>query len=208
MSAPTVRVEVPGQHLEDVDTVGHRWRIGVVLLIVADASFVAALIFSYFYLRGLNTEGQWLSSGAKTATIWVGWAIAGVLVLSALAYRWGLDGIRTADSRRLVAGMATAVVLIIIDAVFQVIQLASFGFKPDANAYASSVYTLAGANLFHLLLTLFIGVGLWNRSRLGKYTAESHWQVDIVGIWFAWIAVAALGSALATSFIASPNVVH
>ena len=71
-----------------------------------------------------------------------------------------------------------------------------------------------GRNEVHLLnrrdsnMHRILGLGLWNRSRLGLYTAQSHWQVDIVGIWFGWIAVAALGSALATSFITSPNVVH
>lgn len=203
-----LQVEVPGEHHEDVGTLGRRWRTGVLLLMLADVAFVVSLIFSYFYLRGLNTEGEWVTAGSKTASIWAGWAIAAVLVLSALAYRWGLDGIRAANQTRLVTGMAVAVGLVLIDGVAQIIQLASFPFRPDASAYASSVYTLAGANLFHLLLTLFLGIGLWNRSRLGMYSARDFWQVDIVGIWFGWIAVAALGSALATSFIASPNVVH
>lgn len=204
----TATVEVPGQHHEDIGTVGRRWRTGVLLLILADVAFVVALIFSYFYLRGLNTESSWVTAGAKTAAIWVGWAIAVVLVLSAVSFRWGVDGIRAANSKRLVTGAGVAVLLVLIDTVLQVIQLASFPFDPSANAYASSVYTLAGANLFHLLLTLFLGIGLWNRSRLGRYSAQDFWQVDIIGIWFTWIAVAALGSALATSFIASPNVGH
>lgn len=208
MTAPAATIEVPGEHHEDVDTVGRRWRSGVLLLILADVAFVVGLIFSYFYLRGLNTSGQWLTEGGKTASIWVSWAVAGGLVLSAGAYRWGLLGIRSANTTRLVSGMAVALTLIVLDTVGQVMQMTSFPFKPDANAYASSVYTLAGANLFHLLLTLFLAIGMWNRSRLGKYTQESRWQVEIVGIWFVWIAVAALGGALATSFIASPNVMH
>ncbi|MEO6700858.1 MAG: cytochrome c oxidase subunit 3 [Jatrophihabitantaceae bacterium] len=205
MTAIPAAVGLAEPHHEDVDTIGRRWRTGVLLLILADVAFVVSLIFSYFYLRGLNTEGSWVPAGAKTATIWVGWAIAAVLVLSAVAYRWGLAGIRAGKTRQLVIGMALASVVMLVAAVFQVVQLASFGFKPDANAYASSVYTIAGANLFHLLLTLFLGAGLWNRSRLGRYTATSFWQVEILASWFAWVAVAALGGALATSFIASPN---
>jgi len=199
--------EVGGHH-ESIDVVGQRWRTGVLLLILADASFVVALIFAYFYLRGLNTEGNWLTQGAHTATIWVGWLVAAVLVAGAAAFRWGVAGLRAGQASRLVSGAGVAVLLVLVDAGLQLWQLTSFNFKPDANAYASSVYTLAGANLFHLLLTLFIGVGLWNRSRIGKYSAGDRWQVEIVNLWYIWVAVAALGGALTTSFIASPNLGH
>ncbi len=202
----TAVIEVPGQHHEDADTVGRRWRTGVLLIILADVAFVVALIFSYFYLRGLNTEGAWLTKGGQTASIWVSWAVAGGLVLAALAYRAGVAGIRADNRSRLVLGTGIAVLLVLADSVAQIVQIAALPFKPDANAYASSIYTIAGANLFHLLLTLFIGAGIWNRSRLGKYSRADYWQVDIVAIWYVWVAVAALGGALTTSFIASPNV--
>jgi heme/copper-type cytochrome/quinol oxidase subunit 3 len=111
-------------------------------------------------------------------------------------------------SSRLVVGAAIAVVLVVADTVGQIIQLATFPFRVDSGSYASSVFTLAGANLFHLLITLFVGVGLLNRARLGKYTLASHWQVRVVGIWWTWIAGAAILSAFTTSFIASPHVMH
>jgi heme/copper-type cytochrome/quinol oxidase subunit 3 len=98
------------------------------------------------------------------------------------------------------------VVIVLLDAAAQVVQIMSFSFKPDANAYASSVYTLAGANLFHLVLTGLVGLGVWNRARIGKYTAADPWQVHIIAIWWVWIAVAGIGGALTTSFIASPNI--
>jgi heme/copper-type cytochrome/quinol oxidase subunit 3 len=199
-------VAVPGQHHEDVDTVGRRWRTGVVLIIVADVAFVGALIFSYFYLRGLNTQASWVTKGSPTASIWVGWVIAAILIASAWSYRWGLSGLRTDNITRLASGVGVAVLLVVADGVAQIIQMVSFAFKPDANAYASSIYTLAGANLFHLLLTLFLGIGLWNRTRIGKYSAADGWQVEIISIWWTWIAIAAVASAVTTSFIASPNV--
>jgi hypothetical protein len=88
----------------------------------------------------------------------------------------------------------------------QIIQLATFPFHDDTGSYASTVYVMAGANLFHLLLTVFIGLGIWNRARLGLFSAASHWQVRITNIWWSWIALAALIGALTTSFIASPHV--
>ncbi|MEP7369547.1 MAG: cytochrome c oxidase subunit 3, partial [Dermatophilaceae bacterium] len=98
------------------------------------------------------------------------------------------------------------VVLLVVVAVGQVVQIAEFPFAIADSAYASTMYLLAGANLFHLVLTLFLGVSMWNRARLKRYTATENWQVGIVAIWWAWIALAALFSALTTSFVASPAV--
>jgi len=53
---------------------------------------------------------------------------------------------------------------------------------------------------------LFLGLAMWNRARLGRYSATENWQVGIVSLWWAWIALAAVFSALTTSFIASPPV--
>jgi heme/copper-type cytochrome/quinol oxidase subunit 3 len=204
----SVVATAPVQHHEDVDVVGARWRTGVILIIVADAAFVASLVFTYFYLRGLNTQNGWLPKGSATAAIWVSWAIAGGLVLSAAAYRWGQVGFMAGHSRRLVIGSAVAVAVLLADIVGQIIQIATLPFRVDSGSYASCVFALAGANLFHLLITLFVGIGLWNRSRLGLYTLASHWQVRVVGIWWTWIAAAAILSAFTTSFITSPHVMH
>jgi heme/copper-type cytochrome/quinol oxidase subunit 3 len=193
-------------HREDLDVVGRRWRMGVGFIILADASFVAAMLFSYRYLRGLNTEGRWLAHGSATAPIWGAWLLAAGFVLSAVVFLWGEKGIRGGDRARLVLASGVSVVLLVLVAVGQVVQIAGFPFAMAASAYASSMYLLAGANLFHLVLTLFLGLGMWNRARLGRYSATENWQVGIVSLWWAWVALAAVLSALTTSFIASPAV--
>jgi heme/copper-type cytochrome/quinol oxidase subunit 3 len=204
----SVVATAPVQHHDDAEVVGARWRMGVILIIVADAAFVASLVFTYFYLRGLNTEGGWLPKGSPTAAIWVSWVIAGGLVLSAALYRWGQAGQLAGKHGQLVAGTGLAVAVVLADAVGQIIQLGTFPFRVDSGSYASSVFVLSGANLFHLLITLFVGFGLWNRARLGKYNTPGSWQVRVVGMWWSWIAVAAIISAFTTSFIASPHIVH
>jgi heme/copper-type cytochrome/quinol oxidase subunit 3 len=199
-------VENPNVHLEDPDLIGRRWRTGVRLLILADASFVAALLFSYFYLRGLNTEKAWLADGQATASIAFGWLLAGGLVLSAVAFRWAQRGIENGKESRFVAGAALALLVLVVDAVAQVWQLVSFPFGVADSAYSSSLYTLAGANLFHLLLTVFLGIGMWNRGRHHIYSASSNWQVRLVGLWWTWVALASVLAAFTTSFITSPNI--
>jgi heme/copper-type cytochrome/quinol oxidase subunit 3 len=206
MSATTAPAPGTPIHREDVDTVGRRWRLGVGFLIVADASFVAALLFGYRYLRGLNTLGRWIAHGSATAPIWVAWVLAAGFVLSAVVFRWGEIGIRRGDSSRLVLASLVGVILLVLVSVGQVVQIVGFPFSIASSAYASSMYLLAGANLVHLVLTLFLGLAMWNRARLGKYSAAENWQVGIVAIWWAWVAIAAVLSALTTSYIASPLV--
>ena len=202
----SVTIGEPQVHVEDPDLIGRRWRTGVVLLILADASFVAALLFSYFYLRGLNTEKAWLAPHQATASIGVGWAIAGGVVVSAVLYRWAQNSIRAGREPAFLTGALLALVVVVATAVGQVWQLASFPFGVADSAYSSALYTLAGANMLHLLLTAFLGLAMWNRGRLHIYSAASNWQVRLVGTWWTWIAVAAALAALTTSFIASPNV--
>ena len=199
-------VESPNIHLEDPDLIGRRWRTGVRLLILADASFVAALLFSYFYLRGLNTEKAWLAHGQATAAIWVSWLLAAGLVLSALVFRWAQSGIEKGAESRFVGGAARALLVLVVDTVAQVWQLVTFPFGVADSAYSSSLYTLAGANLFHLLLTVFLALAMWNRGRHHIYSASSNWQVRLVGLWWTWVALAAVLAAFTTSFIASPNI--
>jgi heme/copper-type cytochrome/quinol oxidase subunit 3 len=200
-----VTVGSPLAHHEDLDTIGRRWRTGLALLIVADAAFVGSLVFSYFYLRGLNTDGHWFPRHSPIAPIWVGWVIAAGAVLSAGAYRWGQEGFHSGKESRLALGAGVAVLLVVADVVGQVVQIATLPFGVKHSSYSSSIYVFAGANLFHLLLTLFVGVGIWNRVRLGRHSPSNDWQVRLVGIWWTWIALAAVISAFTTSFVASPN---
>jgi heme/copper-type cytochrome/quinol oxidase subunit 3 len=201
----SVSVNEPQLHIEDPNLIGRRWRTGTLLLILADASFVAALIFSYFYLRGLNTSGAWVAPKQHIATIWVSWVISAVIALSALVFAWAERGIRANNVSRLVTGSVFALVLVLISGVLQFIQLSTFPFGVADSAYASSLYVFAGANLFHILLTAFLGLGMWNRSRRRIYSGESNWQVHVVGLWWTWVAFAAIAVSFTTSFVASPN---
>lgn len=205
MNAETVQSHAP--HGETALELGLRQRLGVVLLIMADASFVASLIFTYFYLRGLDTDGGWIPRGTPTLGILEGWVIAIVVVLSAAAYRWGQDGLRAADNRRFMTGLAVALLLLLADLGLQIYRLATLPFSTSTGSYASIVITFAGSHLVHLLITLFLGVAIWNRARRGLFTADSHWHVRLVGYWWTWVAVSAVLLAFTASFVASPHVV-
>src|SRR3569623_738173 len=93
---------------EEPHEVGDRWRTGTLLLIVADAAFVAALSFSYLYLRALDSQHSFHPGHTGVASLWWPWTVSVVMVLSALAY-W--SGLRTHEPgrRHFVGGAAVAV---------------------------------------------------------------------------------------------------
>lgn len=187
-------------HHESPATVGKRDRMGVVFLILADLVFLLSLIFSYFYLRALNTTGHWIPAGSHVAKNWQGWIVTAFAILAAAAYRSGLRGIRAGDQGRLVTGTGLALLLIVVDLGAQIWQWSNFPFVTTTGGYASAMIMLAGANCFHLGITIFLGIGMLNRSRLGRYTKDDYSQVSTVGLWWAWIALSSVMVAVTTLF--------
>jgi heme/copper-type cytochrome/quinol oxidase subunit 3 len=201
----SVTIGSPELHIEHPDLIGRRWRTGTLLLILADASFVAAMIFAYLYLRGLNTEKAWLAPKQDIAAIWFSWLIFGVIAVSALVYRFALQSLKAGSTARFVTGAAFALAAVLAAGVLQFVQLATFPFGVNTSAYSSCMYVLAGANLFHLLITAFLGLAMWNRGRRDLYNAERTWQVEIVGLWWLWITLASVAVSFVTSFVTSPR---
>lgn len=204
MTASTMAARHPAEPAHDASL---SQFVGVILLIVADSAFVLSLVFTYFYLRGLNTDGHWIPVGSATISPLSTWVIAAVMVLSAAAYYWGEVGIRTGNQGRLKAGLAAALALLAADFGIQVWRMATLPFIAHTGSYASTIITFSGANLVHLVLTAILGVAIWNRARLGLFSADRHGHVRLVGYWWAWVAVSAVLIAITTSFVASPHIV-
>jgi heme/copper-type cytochrome/quinol oxidase subunit 3 len=176
---------------EEPEDFGERWRTGALLLLVADASFVVALSFAFLYLRGTNTQTSFHPGGSGVASLWWPWLIFAVMVASYLAYRFGLEAHEPGRRHFLnsgvfaVAGMSVALVLTIV-------QMYQFPFHVSDNAYSSAVWVLAAGNIFHLLITVFLGLGIAIRVQRRATRGARDWHVRIVGIWYAWVCVAAL----------------
>lgn len=178
----------PHGHYESAERVGRRDRMGVSFLILADFVFLLSLIFSYFYLRALNTTGHWIPSDSHVAKNWQGWVVTLFAILSAVSYRSGLAAIRRGNQAKFVTGIGLALLLVTVDLVAQIWQWSNFPFLTTTGGYASAMIMLAGANCFHLGITIFLGIGMLNRSRLGRYTKDDYWHVSIVGLWWMWVA--------------------
>jgi heme/copper-type cytochrome/quinol oxidase subunit 3 len=192
-------------HHEHPDVVGSRNRLGVILLLVADVAMALSVLFVYFYLRQQNVNNMWLplATADTPATHPISakgaWIVTGLAALGLLSHFYGLMGARAKSQAQLTLGGSFAMAFSAAALVYQFMQISSAPFTTTSGAYASSYFLIAGLNTLHLVLTLFISLGNWNRSRLGLY-ASDHWHVDIVNIWWIWMTVSSLLGAFALSF--------
>jgi len=192
-------------HHEHPDVVGSRNRLGLILLLVADIAFALGVIFVYFYLKGQNVNDMWLPKASDTqdATVPVSsmgaWYVTIIAALGMVFHRYALAGAKVKNQTQLVLGSGLAFVASLAALIYQGIQIHNASFTITMGAYASCYYLIAGLNFTHLVLTAFISLGNWNRSRLGLYVSD-HWHVDIVNIWWMWMTVSSLLGAFALSF--------
>jgi len=192
-------------HHEHPDVVGSRNRLGVILLIVADVAFALSMLFTYFYLKAQNVNDMWLpaateESPAVTAVSSSGaWKITAVAAVGLIAHFIALRNVRQGNQGGLKTFGLVAFLASMVAIVLQVQQFGAVPFTFYSGAYASCWYLFAVMNTVHLMLTSFIALGNWNRSRLGLYKAD-HWHVDIVNVWWVWMVVSSLLGAFALSF--------
>jgi heme/copper-type cytochrome/quinol oxidase subunit 3 len=192
-------------HHEHPDAVGSRNRLGVILLIVADVAFALSMLFTYFYLKAQNVNDMWLPAATEESPAVVAissagaWKITAIAALGLGAHFLALRNVRQGNQSGLKTFGLVAVFASIVATVLQVQQFGAVPFTFDSGAYASCWYMFAVLNTVHLLLTAFIALGNWNRSRLGLYKAD-HWHVDIVNVWWVWMVVSSLLGAFALSF--------
>ena len=191
-------------HHDSPEAVGRRERLGVRLLIVADGSFLFAMMFSWFYLRNLNVNQAWLPKGVHEFSMASGWLAAAGLIIAAIAHRLGE---RNRSARSITA--IVVLVALLIGGYYQWHQMAHMPFiaqsvdgRPYYNgAYASNWVLVAGANMFHYIIGAFIALGLILRGyRTNIDPTLEKWRQRTAGSWFTWIAISGVLCAITTSF--------
>lgn len=167
-------------------------RMAVLLLLGSDVVFFICLLFAFFYLKTLNENNMWLPKGLQVPPASQGFILAGILILSSLAYRWGDKGIRKGNQSQLKAGIGIALGLWIVELFYQISLWSQLSMHPGQGGFASMFYVISGYHTFHLLLGLFLGVGLFNRILKGRYMLGDSVDIEIVGYLWYWITMMAI----------------
>ena len=180
------------------------------IFVGGDAVFLLLELFTWFYLRALNTGGLWRGTSCTKASPctdglgnpitqeiakanpWYSVGVAALAVISALLI-WAVErSSRNRDSRGVISGAAGLALLALLATVaLQIYQFQVLPFTTIDGAYASTYEFFMGSTLAHLILVTFIGFGLWNRARQGRYDEGNWHRVRIIRFFAVWIAVTA-----------------
>ncbi len=200
-------------HHDPPDVVAQRQGLGIWLFIAGDAVILVSILFTYLYLRGLNTEKQWMPAGVHAASGALIWGTAAVVIVSALAI-WSGERATHKGAGGAIPASLLAAVLALVGAVLGFVSLhnipqavnASSGVRQVDGSYASSLLAIDASNILHLLLLAFLGVAVALRTSRGKITAANPTHARLVRIFWVWVAFSTTFSALiATTFVASPH---
>jgi heme/copper-type cytochrome/quinol oxidase subunit 3 len=210
-----------GGHHESPVKKDHKERLALWLFISGDALFLLLELFTWFYLRALNTEGLWRGaacSKANPCTDGLGnpivqeiqkanpaysVGVAALAVVSALLVWLVERSARNNESRSVISGVALLAFLALLATVgFQIYQFQVLPFTTIDGSYASTYIFFMGSTLAHLILLTFIGFGLWMRAHQGKYDDGRWFQVRIIRFFAVWIAVSAVILTVVSSLFA------
>lgn len=208
----TVDVTTHHAHHESHEVVTSRELVGVWLFIAGDAVILTALLFTYLYLRGLNTAKQWMPQGVHGASTLMTWLVVAVVAVSAWAVWSGEKSI--GRGRSAVPGALLGTVLAAVGVVLSITAIANIphaenvtsGVRQVAGSYASSLMAIDVSNVVHLVLLVFLGLAVSSRAKKGLISAARPGHARLVRIFWVWVSVSiAVAAIMTTLFVASPK---
>ena len=165
-------------------------KLGMLLYVLADVAFVVFLFVSYIWERAYNTNGGWvLYKGMALPDQRTTYVLAGLIVLSAIAYFIAYMGIRAGNQVVLALFLLIAVALVFVTLIGQMRFMGDQQFATQDGTFASSWLMLAGYHVYHLFVGLFLGLALTIRAFKGRYSRERHLGLVTVGYFWYWMAL-------------------
>jgi heme/copper-type cytochrome/quinol oxidase subunit 3 len=140
---------------EDPELLAANVRVGVRLFVSAIIFVFIAFLFGFFYLKAVNSNGDWRPAAVKPSQGW-GISILVGVILTALVFELARRDLETGVSGRWRGGAAVAMVVSVVVLVLYVLQLTSTDFGATGGGYASVFY---GWNA--LSLAVWLGAVYW-----------------------------------------------
>jgi len=169
-------------------------RMGMWLLLASLGMLFGASLVGFLILRA--RADQWPPPGTPPMPggLWISTALlvvlSFVLVLAGRAVR---EGRQPAFSRMLTISVLLALAFLVAQ-ISNWMRMAAFSVLPDENLLVWFFYALTILHAAHVLLGLVPLVMVALRARRGRYTAEEHESVHLVGMYWhfllvTWIAI-------------------
>ena len=165
-------------------------RLGMLFYVLTDVTFAVFLLVSYVWLRAYNTNGGWFPfTGMPLPDTTTTYILTALIVVSAIcyfaAYRGALGGSQLVTR----IGLALALLLAVVTLVWQIRFMGQQGFAAKDGSFASSYILLSGYHVYHMLMGVFLGVGVTVRAFQGRYTRERHLGIVTIGYFWYWMAL-------------------
>jgi len=172
------------------DGVDHdlKLRRGMLFYVLTDVLFVIFMLASYVWLRAIHAEG-WFPQGTKLPDDQTVYILTGLCVLSAIFFFIGFMGLRSGSNTTLTICMAVATVLAIAALSGQIRFMGHLPFTTSDGSFASTYILLAGYHIYHMVLGIFLGIGVTHRALRGRYSSDRTAGLSAIGYYWYRMAL-------------------
>jgi cytochrome c oxidase subunit 3 len=165
-------------------------RMGMLFYVLTDVIFVFFLFAGYVWLRAYNTDGSWFPyKGMRLPDATQVNLQVLTIVLSGVFFFVGYQGIKRGNQAVLKVGVVLAVVLEIVALIWQIRFMGQQQFATLDGSFASTYILISGYHVYHMLIGLFLGLGVAHRALRGRYSQEKHLGMVTVGYFWYWMAL-------------------
>jgi cytochrome c oxidase subunit 3 len=167
---------------------------GNLWLLVIETTMFAILVASYFYLRPNFPE--WPPPRVDRGPVLyntnpdLGVATANVVLLlaSCIPMRWIDRAARRKDQRTVQIGLVICLALGIASIVLRFLEFPAVHFHWNDNAYASTVWTLLGTHLLHLIVLTGETVAIATFAFRCPLDESHALDVTVLAVYWYWVA--------------------
>jgi cytochrome c oxidase subunit III len=155
-------------------------RLGLWLFFVSESFMFAGLLVTRFYLWG---------GSRPDLDQWLGLTVTVILLVSSFFMNRAESAIAHGDRKTFLAG------LLITAALGAAFLVGVVGFewqghiRPWDGAYGAVLFGMTGVHALHVLTGVFLLLLVWNLGRKGHFSAERHWGVEAVAIYWHFVDV-------------------
>jgi cytochrome c oxidase subunit 3 len=150
--------------------------------------FFAGLIGAFIVFRFGSLV--WPPPGLPHLPVAVTWANTSVLLSSAVTMWWAVSAIRGGDAQALTLWTTVTLALGTLFVAVQGaewVRLIEHGLTLTSGTYGATFYVLIGTHALHVVAAILWLGFIWNRCRLGRYSAAEHVGVQVSSIYWFYV---------------------
>ena len=160
---------------------------GMAVLIATEAMIFATLLSSYIFVRAASKE--WPLGHIEPPELELIWFFTAVLLGSSGPMFFAEHGIKKGNQARLRLGLALVFVMGATFLGFLAYEYHELEFGIRDNAYGTLFYTITGLHGAHVVGGLLMIGMLQIKAWMGKFTAERHETVAVIGMYWHFVDV-------------------